>query len=1252
MRTGKNFRLATFRTTAIVLTVVVLASAGKLVATRASSHQTLSSAVSASNSEAASAQNSGSVIVPAPPFISTPGIGIHNAQQNQDNLETAHDRQSGQDLKWDRAKKSWVDTKTGQAVGFDGQVARDGSLIPAPPFVVTAGVGLHQARQNRPTDGNRGEDIASAFDYQTGQELRWQPERQSWIDLRTGLLLGFHGALENSGAPGSTSAGNNRSAEIGGVGTCPTGESCAILKQIYDAADALTLMTGQALTEASAGKQGDLAQAAQLDQSASRRGIDPEIAKAQRQQAQGLRDKLPNAQANYDAAAKAALTAWANYRDCARRLVKDCPPKKSASASQRPDTNRNSQLALVTVADSPDEPWDAERIPPQSSTEFAPSSNAPVSAGTPAQPEMSRPARRLTGGIQNAGGNAAQQSNDSSLAADLCDRAKALRNIAKNDREKAAATQDQRARNFLLDDAKMMDGMAKEREDLARHYDPKACPEQPQTTPPNNNPGGNATAPQTSGGKTEAPSWGPWILIFPGLPLWNVDEQRWYGQNPDHSPRHEQPSQSGDQTGGTWGPWIMIFPGLPLWNVNEQRWYGFNPDHTAREDEQPDEPGIQCSPTGPTTASPGPGGSVGISHGISCNGDLSKSYNIPPKLTLRFDFSVKITAADLKYEPSDGSPPSVIPGALAKDGQHVQFDLPITRHHKSTGLDFKASYSFADVLPTTGVLREHLQTTPGISLDTPSWTAPILPGGQIGPFTETPRDPLNPGFRPYTGTIFPGTPGLISDPTTTSTIPKYNFDFSHDTWLKTGRTTLDYLPDSPKDRYVPTRYEFNPQIGSLRLDTPNYYRDSGTTGGSQPTIPAPQGVGTPIRQWDISTAIEHYWTPALRTSVNVYTTPTWMTGLQTPVTGYVPVLPQILPPSDTTDGQTSNALDTGIRRLRLRPLIQYVRPQAYVDYSSQYMDYFGWRLPSSRCENDFPFTLQKMMGMSVAQCRPSGSPRVVAAGFEAPTSPDHPRFQVVSLRAGQPSSPYATGDGQPRISGSQTRGQQSQQANPAQGFGYSIVSNGKSTGEAFQLQLSDPTGQVKSVQIPEGTVLEAIKPGVTQPVTASGGANLVKQPLNGYCLEFSKHPPAQGTMYRIADDATQEKYRPLRFLSDAGAQLKQKKAFHPDSDPAAYTDAILQYALWSKLEGWSQEQFTQHFVERTKENADALHVKWSSEMENALRTAAPGRWKDISEMIQVAGDLQKNSDQGRGGRRGGRGGGGGGGRGGRRGTGN
>ena len=356
------------------------------------------------------------------------------------------------------------------------------------------------------------------------------------------------------------------------------------------------------------------------------------------------------------------------------------------------------------------------------------------------------------------------------------------------------------------------------------------------------------------------------------------------------------------------------------------------------------------------------------------------------------------------------------------------------------------------------------------------------------------------------------------------------------------------------------------------------------------------------------------------------------------IPGLIPNLP-LIPIEPNPPADDPNRIAIPQRFVIRRPVKYYLRPQGYYDYRSQYFWIYDGPGSPHYCAFDFPDALRSFPEIRHALAIEAAS-RHRRENFP-PQEQSRGQLQLASFH---PASPFSESDSrmptapQNNASGGQT-------ANPS--FTYSIVSNGKSTGEAFQLQLLDTTGKVKSVRMRSGTVVEAIAPGVTQPVTASagGGSKVVTQPLNGFCLEFSKHPPAEGTLYRLADDTTQQKFRPMRFISRAGDQMQEKKAFHPDSDPKAYTDAILQYALWSKLEGWSQAQFTQHFVERTKQNADALHVKWTSDMENALRGAAPGRWKDISEMLQEAQELEKSSGEGRGGRRGG-----GRGRGGRRGA--
>jgi hypothetical protein len=51
---------------------------------------------------------------------------------------------------------------------------------------------------------------------------------------------------------------------------------------------------------------------------------------------------------------------------------------------------------------------------------------------------------------------------------------------------------------------------------------------------------------------------------------------------------------------------------------------------------------------------------------------------------------------------------------------------------------------------------------------------------------------------------------------------------------------------------------------------------------------------------------------------------------------------------------------------------------------------------------------------------------------------------------------------------------------------------------------------------------------------------------------------------------------------------------------------------------WDEKQFTDAFLERARENAKVMNVNWTSEMEGALKAAAPGRWLDVSAVVSEA----------------------------------
>ena len=188
------------------------------------------------------------------------------------------------------------------------------------------------------------------------------------------------------------------------------------------------------------------------------------------------------------------------------------------------------------------------------------------------------------------------------------------------------------------------------------------------------------------------------------------------------------------------------------------------------------------------------------------------------------------------------------------------------------------------------------------------------------------------------------------------------------------------------------------------------------------------------------------------------------------------------------------------------------------------------------------------------------------------------------------------------------------------GIRYSIVSNGKSSGEAFELRVLDPTGKLKRVAVPEGLVLEPVKRGAARPIPdhAPPGAKLHAVKLSGYCLEFAKQPPEEGMLYRVAPKAVQEQYRPVRGVLRAGREAAHAGKLHPDSEPNEYAEAIGQYALWARLGNWDEQKFGEMFLERSKKNAEAMNVKWTKQLDQAVRALVPGRWRDISMVLDDA----------------------------------
>jgi hypothetical protein len=182
----------------------------------------------------------------------------------------------------------------------------------------------------------------------------------------------------------------------------------------------------------------------------------------------------------------------------------------------------------------------------------------------------------------------------------------------------------------------------------------------------------------------------------------------------------------------------------------------------------------------------------------------------------------------------------------------------------------------------------------------------------------------------------------------------------------------------------------------------------------------------------------------------------------------------------------------------------------------------------------------------------------------------------------------------------------------------SLVATGASSGEVFQMVLHNPSGQVVA---PDGLVVQPIRQGAVAPATQrAGGAP--PQPVTGYCLDYHKPPPPKGMFYRPAPDAVQRRFQPMRKILEAGRALAESGAFKPDSNPADYATFIRQWALWTRLNNWDLNAFTREFIARTRKNVENLGRQWNTEMEAALKAAAPNRYWDILAVLAEAEGLR------------------------------
>jgi hypothetical protein len=185
-----------------------------------------------------------------------------------------------------------------------------------------------------------------------------------------------------------------------------------------------------------------------------------------------------------------------------------------------------------------------------------------------------------------------------------------------------------------------------------------------------------------------------------------------------------------------------------------------------------------------------------------------------------------------------------------------------------------------------------------------------------------------------------------------------------------------------------------------------------------------------------------------------------------------------------------------------------------------------------------------------------------------------------------------------------------------------LTDRGGSTGKTLGLQVLNLSGQpirLGSMPLALEPIRQQAQARVQQAFTRLAKASPVNIDLAAYCVEFLKAPPGPNTIFRLAPAGVQQKFASMSKLLRAAYRVQEAGLLNPDSNPAAYTDAIKQWALWTVEQNFNEARFTEAFLGHTRKNVEAAGQAWPKEAEGTIRKVSPNRWRDIAQILSGAG---------------------------------
>ena len=190
----------------------------------------------------------------------------------------------------------------------------------------------------------------------------------------------------------------------------------------------------------------------------------------------------------------------------------------------------------------------------------------------------------------------------------------------------------------------------------------------------------------------------------------------------------------------------------------------------------------------------------------------------------------------------------------------------------------------------------------------------------------------------------------------------------------------------------------------------------------------------------------------------------------------------------------------------------------------------------------------------------------------------------------------------------------------ASGLQFLVTSLGRSTGEAFDVQVVNNTGKPVELR-PGAVVLRPLKDAAAKRLTrefADAGKKAVRLRMNGYCLQFLKLPPKAGMIFTAAPADVQKQFAGARDIFVAAGALNRRGLIKPTGNAESYFHSIRQWAWWTREQKFTESSFTNAMLEYTKKNLANAKQPWTKEAEAYVRATTPKRWADIRNVLRLA----------------------------------